>query len=899
MTSRSRELTAAERERFLRIDAIFDAALDLEPNDRADYVARACADDDALRGRVQLLLDAHARSSGFLGSPAIDLAGVLLDDPMPGSDHAESLRAGPFRIVRELGHGGMGVVYLAEREGAEFQQRVALKLVRHLGATDAVRRRFVEERRILALLEHPNIAHLIDGGLTTEGLPYFAMELVEGEPIDTYCSSRHLSIDQRIDLFVEVCEAVQYAHEHLVIHRDLKPSNILVRADGQLKLLDFGIAKLLDPLRSGDEAGATQTGLIALTPEYAAPEQIRGQTVSTATDAYALGVLLYRLLAGQRPYEVRGLTPAELERIVCELEPPRPSTLAPERSKRALGGDLDMIIMKALHKDPARRYSSAAALRDDLRRHRTGLPVLARPESRAYRLGKFVRRNRTVVSALSVTGVALMGATAFSAAQMREAQRQRDAAVQEAARQTALAEVQAVLGSDLRDAAGKPLAPAERIALGEQVLVQEFADKPWLVVEGRQELSAKLYEMGEREAERAMLARASALAQSAHLPTQLAIADCRRAYSLTFDDQLDSARAVLATARAALATPGASLPVAEAMCVDAEGQLLVAEGRTDSAIVMLQRAVDLSQGERDRPFRLQAMMDLSLAVRSAGRTRDAAEIQRRVIASLDAAGFRGTAVMLNVMTFITGSLFELGELASVDSLSRAVIRAQASVPGSHSTAYLTFAVGVAALRSDALDTAQVWLRQAMAVDTSEDAGGLSAYLPPAITQLRLEQGRAAEARASLARLPSGTLQRRVSRAWFTSWTRYAEGDTRGAITMLEDSLRVIRGKADKLPPILAVPFTMAAEWRLAAGDARAADSLALLGRAAAAIDSLALQRSAYVGRAELVRARARRALGDAVAARDAADRAIVAMTIGYGPVNWHTQAAKAFRSSFR
>src|SRR5690349_8269126 len=276
MTSRSRELTPAERERFLRSDAIFDAALDLEPNERADYVACACAGDDALRRRVQLLLDAHARSSGFLGSPAIDLAGVLLDDPTPGSDHPAPLRAGPFRIVRELGHGGMGVVYLAEREGAEFRQRVALKLVRHLGARESVRQRFSEERRILALLEHPRIAHLVDGGLTSDGLPYFAMELVEGEPIDVYCDTHHLTVEQRVDLLMEVCEAVQYAHERFVIHRDLKPSNILVRGDRQIKLLDFGIAKLLDPLGAASGDDPTQTGVVALSPQYAAPEQVRG-----------------------------------------------------------------------------------------------------------------------------------------------------------------------------------------------------------------------------------------------------------------------------------------------------------------------------------------------------------------------------------------------------------------------------------------------------------------------------------------------------------------------------------------------------------------------------------------------------------------------------------------------
>src|SRR5215208_2838262 len=346
-------------ERFREIDEIFDAALDVAPNARDAYVARACGDDVHLRAEVRALLQAYSRSGDFLESPAVQLGAPLLDEPTTsGLSPSAPERVGPFRLVRELGHGGMGVVYLAEREGAAFEQRVALKLIRHAGRGEGVIRRFMEERRILALLEHPGIAHLVDGGVTEQGMPYFAMELVEGEPIDTYCDARRLTLDQRLDVFCKVCEAVQYAHEHLVIHRDLKPSNILVRADGQLKLLDFGIAKLVDPLRA--DGAQTQTGLVALTPEYAAPEQIRGKAVSTATDTYALGILLYALLTGQRPYDVRGRTPAEIERIVCDLEPPRPSATlgagndaegrarargsTPDKLRRRLRGDLDLIV---------------------------------------------------------------------------------------------------------------------------------------------------------------------------------------------------------------------------------------------------------------------------------------------------------------------------------------------------------------------------------------------------------------------------------------------------------------------------------------------------------------------------------------------------------------------------
>jgi serine/threonine-protein kinase len=402
----------ASRERFRQVDQLFDAALDRPPHERDAFLAEACGADRGLRDRLQALLAAYDRSTDFMRSPAVALGAELFDDSL-GAAPAVPESAGPFRIVRELGHGGMGVVYLAERDGAEFRQRVALKLVRHLGARDAARQRFLEERRILALLEHPCIAHLVDGGLTNEGLPYFAMELVEGEPIDAYCDAHHLPVEQRVDLLMDVCEAVQYAHEHFVIHRDLKPSNILVRTDGQIKLLDFGVAKLLDPLEAVNGDNPTQTGAVALSPQYAAPEQVRGQPVSAATDTYALGVLSYELLTGRRPYDVQGRTPAELEHIVCEVEPPRASATlgdrdgtaddlalararatTPDRLRRRLRGDLDVIVAKALHKDPTRRYASAAALRDDLARWRSGHPVLARPDSAAYRWRKFVRRNR-------------------------------------------------------------------------------------------------------------------------------------------------------------------------------------------------------------------------------------------------------------------------------------------------------------------------------------------------------------------------------------------------------------------------------------------------------------------------------------------------------------------------
>ena len=424
-------MSESPKERFREVDAIFDAALDVGRGERAAFVDRASAGDPTLRAAVMRLLDAHDASDGFLREAAVDVAMPLLPDAWLAAAAPDAI--GPFRIVREIGRGGMGTVFLAERADGEFEQRVALKLLRNLGGDTDLVRRFREERRILARLEHPRLARLLDGGVAGDGTPWFTMEYVEGERLDTWCDAHALTVDGRLALFGAICEVVQYAHQQLVVHRDLKPSNVLVTADGAVKLLDFGIAKLLE---AGETTGASDHAAphattMAMTPQYAAPEQVRGEAVSAATDVYALGVLLYELLTGRRPYEVRGRTAAEIERIVCEREPPRPSSTfdppargAPddriERARargttplglrRALRGDLDAIILQALRKEPERRYPSAAALLEDLMRLAERRPVRARPHGGAYRMRRFVRRHRTrLVAAVLVAGVLVGG----------------------------------------------------------------------------------------------------------------------------------------------------------------------------------------------------------------------------------------------------------------------------------------------------------------------------------------------------------------------------------------------------------------------------------------------------------------------------------------------------------
>jgi len=416
-------MRGTSRDRLREIDQLFEAALDQPSALRRELLDRACVHDSDLRAEVERLLNAHHAADSFLELPAFGIVAPTVVDAQrqPGVGAPEHI--GPFRIVREIGHGGMGTVYLAERDDGQFEQRVALKLIRQRGVVDLVPR-FLEERRILALLEHPRIARLVDGGVTADDLPWFAMEYVEGEPINRHCVARDLSTAQRLELVAAVCDAVQYAHQHFIVHRDLKPSNILVSADGRPKLLDFGVAKLVGPVARRDDLSTTQPFASAMTPEYAAPEQVRGEAVSASTDVYALGVLLYVLLTGNRPYEVRDRSPADIERIICDVDPVRPSaSVTDSRLRRALAGDLDSIVQRAIAKEPDARYPSAHELAEDIRRHLSGRPVLARRQTTAYRVRRFTKRHRVETVASLAVALTLVGGTVLSFTQARAARR--------------------------------------------------------------------------------------------------------------------------------------------------------------------------------------------------------------------------------------------------------------------------------------------------------------------------------------------------------------------------------------------------------------------------------------------------------------------------------------------
>ena len=420
-----------------RAEELFEQALTRPPDERSVWLAAACAGNEALRAEVEELLAAHALDSGIL-----DRSPVRPPPPPP------QRRIGAYRIVRELGRGGMGVVYMAERDDGHFTRRVALKVLRASPDAEELHRRFIAERQILASLVHPNIAQLLDGGVTDGRLPFLVMEYVDGLPITTYCDRQRLSINDRLRLFQDVCKAVHHAHQNLVIHRDLKPGNIMVTAGGAVKLLDFGIAKLLNTELSAVEVPVTRTELRIMTPEYASPEQVRGDPLSTASDGYALGVVLYELLAGRRPYRLTSTAPAEIARVVCEQDPEPPSaavarasdgapTLAevsaarhttPDRLRAELRGDLDAIVLLAMRKEPGRRYGSAALLAQDIDRALTGMPVLAHRDTRTYRTRKFLRRHRVVVAASVLVALSLIGGAGAALWQANVAAEQRDLA---------------------------------------------------------------------------------------------------------------------------------------------------------------------------------------------------------------------------------------------------------------------------------------------------------------------------------------------------------------------------------------------------------------------------------------------------------------------------------------
>ncbi|NBC01751.1 MAG: protein kinase, partial [Bacteroidetes bacterium] len=467
-------------DRRRQIEALFDEALDRPADARAAFLDEACADDPDLRAAVQRLLDAYADAPSFLEGDAADVGQAWAAEEEAAHDRRGE-RIGPYRLHERIGQGGMSVVYRAERTDGAFDQTVALKLLPAHFETEQRVARFRAERQILARLTHPHIARLLDGGMTTAGHPYLAMEYVEGQPLTVHAREAHLSIEERLRLLCDVLSALQYAHQNLIVHRDIKPDNMLVTPEGTVKLLDFGIAKLLDQTDVPFTLPLTRTGQRLMTPEYAAPEQVTGGAVTTATDVYQVGVLAYELLTGVRPFDLQGKTPSQVERIVAEQLPERPSTawtaaaraqapalVPPAAVGRRLAGDLDTVILKALAKEPDQRYASVEAFADDLQRFAAGRPVQARTPTLRYRAKKFVQRNRGAVTAAALGALLILGFGAALLNQRNVALEERDRYQQELATSEAVTDylTQLFAASNPRETRGDTLTAYELLDAG-------------------------------------------------------------------------------------------------------------------------------------------------------------------------------------------------------------------------------------------------------------------------------------------------------------------------------------------------------------------------------------------------------------------------------------------------
>ena len=469
------------KERLREIRTLFETVVEMSPVERELVLGQARCNDLELVHEVEQILGAFDRREGFIEQPIADLPSFI-SAAEPEPDLAGS-RIDHYEIVREIGRGGMGAVYEAIRVDGSFSKRVAVKVIRAAWLTEGMRERFRAERQILAGLDHPNIAHILDGGATGAGRPYFVMEHVAGVRIDWYCRDHRLGLDGRLDLFSQVCEAVQYAHDHLIVHRDLKPGNILVTAEGTVKLLDFGIAKtLVDSVNP--EPSVTATGAMIMTPEYASPEQVLGKPITTATDVYLLGILLYELLAGIHPNRGEHRPPHEIMRAVCEQEPIRPSAAITQvvateagiagrmdfrRLRSKLKGDLDHIVLMALQKDPRRRYSSVEQFRADIVLFRAGQPVVAQGDRLGYRTSKFVRRNLIAVAAIALIILSLAAGVVVSATQTSRARQEQRAAEE----QRRIADVQRRLAQQQQRVAQQ----ARQDAAAHQILAEQKSEE--------------------------------------------------------------------------------------------------------------------------------------------------------------------------------------------------------------------------------------------------------------------------------------------------------------------------------------------------------------------------------------------------------------------------------------
>jgi len=668
---------------FARLTQLLDESLELTGPEREQWLTDLQHREPELAAVVRRVLSTgqNPAAAAFLSDNAV-LARYL---PAPGEAEPGLIgkQLGPYRVLSLLGHGGMGSVWRAERVDGLFSREVALKLVHPALMGRGMRERLGREREILGSLNHPHIAQLLDAGFADDGQPYLALEYVDGVPFTSYCDQHRLSIRERLELFGQVLSAVQYAHSNLVIHRDLKPSNILVTRDGRAQLLDFGIAKLLTEGVT-QETALTQMGGRALTPDYAAPEQISGAPLSTAADVYALGVILYETLVGQRPYRLTRDSRGALEEAILNVEPVPPSRIpiseaaaaarATTRARlaRSLKGDLDTIVMKALKKSSGERYPTADAFAEDTGRFLRGEIVLSQPDTLAYRVGKFARRNRAAVLTSLLVGTGLIATSAFALVQMLDARAQRDLAVSEAKRAEGVSDLTEFLVADSLKQVPQD-AIRNRLARARELVVRRAHDNPLVAAQLLLVLAYRYIELGDDQTASELTRSSETMAHGLNNPELTGEVACLRTRYLVLAGDLAGARRQLAAGLDNMRHLQLVAPGVTADCADAQAFVAQANGDFAGAAGVLRQAVQsLERGgwSGSTPF-ISTSSNLARALVQAGQFREAWQVESRVLALVREIGRADSSTYYAIINMSCTILREGGRprqaMALVDS----------------------------------------------------------------------------------------------------------------------------------------------------------------------------------------------------------------------------------------
>ena len=899
-------MTAGSGEHLAALSSLLEAALDQPPGERAAWLDSLRAARPELAADLEALLAAEDEldARDFLGRGS-DARLAPPESPQPSP--LAGLRIGAYTLELPLGRGGMGSVWLAARSDGRYEGKVAVKLL-NLSLLDSVgMERFRREGNALARLAHPNIARLADAGVTAAGQPFLVLEYVRGRRVDQYCEAERLGPAQRIGLFLQVLAAVGHAHANLIVHRDLKPSNILVTEDGAVKLLDFGIARLLEA-EAGSVAGSelTDVGGVALTPEYAAPEQASGGPVTMATDVYALGVLLYVLLTARHPTGEGCRTAAEHLHGIVGTEPPRLSSAvekqdALRRLRRIYRGDLDNIVAKALRKDPAQRYPTVAAFEDDLRRYLRHEPVLARPDSLGYRARKFVRRNRWAVLGGSLVAATLMGATLVTTGQMVEARRQRDEAVFQGRRAQAQVEFQTLLLSSLGE---KPLTTREILDRGWELLQREWVGEPRFASSIVLTMASHYQTLGDHVKEAELLAQAESLALEAGASDMVVPVRCARADNIHMRDSTVHAMALLDSTRPLFAGAARS-DVAGCLLVEASMAYHTSRGRADSAVILGERALSLmdSLGDTTGARYIDALTVLGNALENAGRGREAVAAYDHINSVLDRSG-RQESVTHNVISNNIGiALSNLGEMQAAEPVLRRTVR---EFQGSDTTGFVHPAIVINYARTllflRKLDSAAVWYELLASQAAAQGQADLQQTGHYGLALVEALRGRLVGAtwHAGQARRYGAVLEqpRKVDDLVLAGVIATAGGDAGAGLASLEAALHRRGYREGKRPYQARAELVFAAEAALVVGDAAKAVEYARAARVMADVDSLTGRRSAYVGEASLLEARGLLGTGDSVSARDRAAVALSALTAGAGAHDPRAIEARALLDAF-